>query len=173
MDAITLLTQKGVKKSEAREQLVSAIADDSFSLGEFKSRVGELNDKQIATFLEAVEAVTGKKLKKLSADYLRFAEQYILSDNNSCKREASLIVGNMAAVYPDELKAAIPALLTNTTDSGTVVRWGSAYALARIIVLEHYRNSGLVQTVREIYEAEEESGVKNQYKKALKKLKAI
>ena len=71
------------------------------------------------------------------------------------------------------MKAAIPALLTNTTDSGTVVRWGSAYALARIIVLEHYRNSGLVQTVREIYEAEEESGVKNQYKKALKKLKAI
>ena len=128
MDAITLLTQKGVKKIEAREQLVSAIADDSFSLGEFKSRVGELNDKQIATFLEAVEAVTGKKLKKLSADYLRFAEQYILSDNNSCKREASRIVGNMAAVYPDELKAAIPALLTNTTDSGTVVRWGSAYA---------------------------------------------
>ena len=63
MDAITLLTQKGVKKIEAREQLVSAIADDSFSLGEFKSRVGELNDKQIATFLEAVEAVTGKKLK--------------------------------------------------------------------------------------------------------------
>ena len=52
-------------------------------------------------------------------------------------------------------------MLTNTTDSGTVVRWGSAYALARIIVLEHYRNSGLVQTVREIYEAEEESGVKN------------
>ncbi|MBQ1350577.1 MAG: hypothetical protein IIY61_07925 [Ruminococcus sp.] len=165
MDAITLLTQKDVKKIEVREQLVSAIADGSFSLEDFKSRAGELNDKQTATFLEAVEAVTGKKLRLLSADYLHFAEQYILSDNNSCKREASRIVGNMAADYPEELE--------NTVDSGTVVRWGSAYALARIIMLEHYRNSGLVQTVRDIYEAEEESGVKNQYNKALRKIKAI
>ena len=165
MDAITLLTQKDVKKIEVREQLVSAIADGSFSLEDFKSRAGELNDKQTATFLEAVEAVTGKKLRLLSADYLHFAEQYILSDNNSCKREASRIVGNMAADYPEELE--------NTVDSGTVVRWGSAYALARIIMLEHYRNSGMVQTVRDIYEAEEESGVKNQYKKALRKIKAI
>lgn len=165
MDAITLLTQKDVKKIEVREQLVSAIADGSFSLEDFKSRAGELNDKQTATFLEAVEAVTGKKLRLLSADYLHFAEQYILSDNNSCKREASRIVGNMAADYPEELE--------NTVDSGTVVRWGSAYALERIIMLEHYRNSGMVQTVRDIYEAEEESGVKNQYKKALRKIKAI
>ena len=173
MDAIALLTQKGVKKIEVREQLVSVIADSSFSFEDFKSRAGELNEKQTATFLEAVEAVTGKKLEKLGADYLHFAEPYILSDNNSCKREASRIVGNMAADYPDELENAVPALLTNTSDSGTVVRWGSAYALARIIVLEKYRESGLVQTVREIYEAEEESGVKNQYKKALKKIKAI
>ena len=173
MDAITLLTQKDVKKIEVREQLVSAIADGSFSLEDFKSRAGELNDKHTATFLEAVEAVTGKKLRLLSADYLHFAEQYILSDNNSCKREASRIVGNMAADYPEELETAVSALLKNTVDSGTVVRWGSAYALARIIMLEHYRNSGLVQTVRDIYEAEEESGVKNQYNKALRKIKAI
>lgn len=173
MDAITLLTQKDVKKIEVREQLVSAIAEGSFSLEDFKSRAGELNDKQTATFLEAVEAVTGKKLRLLSSDYLHFAEQYILSDNNSCKREASRIVGNMAADYPEELETAVSALLKNTVDSGTVVRWGSAYALARIIMLEHYRNSGLVQTVRDIYEAEEESGVKNQYKKALRKIKAI
>lgn len=85
-----------------------------------------------------------------------------MSDNNSCKREASRIVGNMAADYPEELETAVSALLKNTVDSGTVVRWGSAYALARIIMLEHYRNSGMVQTVRDIYEAEEESGVKNQ-----------
>ena len=173
MDAITLLAQKDVKKIEVREQLVSAIADGSFSLEDFKSRAGELNDKQTATFLEAVEAVTGKKLRLLSADYLHFAEQYILSDNNSCKREASRIVGNMAADYPEELETAVSALLKNTADSGTVVRWGSAYALERIIMLEHYRNSGMVQTVRDIYEAEEESGVKNQYKKALRKIKAI
>ena len=72
-----------------------------------------------------------------------------------------------------ELEGAVEALLKNTRDEGTVVRWGSAYALARIIVLEPYKNSALVQTVREIYEAEKENGVKNQYKKALKHIKAI
>ncbi len=79
----------------------------------------------------------------------------------------------MAHLYPDELGVAIEALLKNTSVSGTVVRWGSAYALARIIVLERYRNSDLVNTVRDIYEAEQENGVRNQYAKALKRIKAI
>ena len=96
-----------------------------------------------------------------------------MSANNSCKREASRVVGNMAALYPDELDGAIDALLKNTSDSGTVVRWGSAYALARIVVLERYKGSGLVDTVREIYESEQESGVKNQYAKALRRIKAM
>ena len=173
MDVIAMLTQKGVKKTEIREQLVAAIADGSFSLDENADRIKALNDKQAATFLEAVEAVTGKRLRLLGAEYLQFAEPYILSENNSCKREASRIVGNMAADYPDCLEAAVAALLKNTEDSGTVVRWGSAYALARIIVLEPYRSSELVQTVKAVYEAEQESGVKNQYKKALKRIKAI
>ena len=133
----------------------------------------ELKEKQIATVLEAIEAVTGKKSAKPGAEYLKFAEGYILSENNSCKREASRIVGNMAHLYPDELGVAIEALLKNTSVSGTVVRWGSAYALARIIVLERYRNSDLVNTVRDIYEAEQENGVRNQYVKALKRIKAI
>ena len=173
MDAITLLTQKDVKKIEVREQLVSAIADGSFSLEDFKSRAGELNDKQTATFLEAIESVTGQKDSRLGVEYLKFAEKYILSDNNSCKREASRIAGNMAADYPDEVESLIEPLLQNTKNSGTVVRWGSAYALSRIIVLDRYKTGGLVGTVKEIYEAEQENGVRNQYAKALKRIKAI
>ena len=173
MDAIELLNQKGINKIEARNLIAEAIELEAFSLKDFESRVGELKEKQIATVLEAIEAVTGKKSAKPGAEYLKFAEGYILSENNSCKREASRIVGNMAADYPGELEGAVEALLKNTRDEGTVVRWGSAYALARIIVLEPYKNSALVQTVKEMYEAEKENGVKNQYKKALKHIKAI
>ena len=79
----------------------------------------------------------------------------------------------MAADYPSELDGAVEALLRNTGDSGTVVRWGSAYALSRIIILERYRDSALVQKVKALYEAEQENGVKNQYKKALRRIKAI
>ena len=173
METIDILNQKGIKKIEMRKLLVDAITGGSFSLEEIESASDSLKDKQIATVLEAIEAVSGQKTAVLDVAYLTFAKRFILSENNSCKREASRIVGNMAADYPDMLGDAIPALLQNTRDSGTVVRWGSAYALARIILLEKYKNSELVQTVREIYEAEQESGVKNQYAKALKRIKAI
>ena len=39
--------------------------------------------------------------------------------------------------------------------------------------MERYKGSGLVDTVREIYESEQESGVKNQYAKALRRIKAM
>ncbi len=173
MDVIEILKDKSIKKLQARELIVRAIADGSFSLREFESRLGELNEKQIATVLEAIEEITGKKIKPLGAEYLLFAQRFILSENNSCKREASRIVGNMAADHPDLSDDAVAALLQNAQNDGTVVRWSSAYALSRIIVLERYRGSSLVDTVRGIYEAEEESGVRNQYKKALKRIKAI
>lgn len=173
MDVFEILNDKSIKKLEARKLIADSISDGSFSLSDFSGRAEELKDRQTATFLEAVESVTGQKDSRLGVEYLKFVEKYILSDNNSCKREASRIVGNMAHLYPDELGVAIEALLKNTSDSGTVVRWGSAYALARIIVLERYRNSDLVNTVRDIYEAEQENGVRNQYAKALKRIKAI
>ena len=146
MDVFEILNDKSIRKLEARKLIADSISDGSFSLTDFSGRAEQLNDKQTATFLEAIESVTG---------------------------QASRIVGNMAHLYPDELGVAIEALLKNTSVSGTVVRWGSAYALARIIVLERYRNSDLVNTVRDIYEAEQENGVRNQYAKALKRIKAI
>lgn len=173
MDVFEILNDKSIRKLEARKLIADSISDGSFSLTDFSGRAEQLKDKQTATFLEAIESVTGQKDRRLGVEYLKFAEKYILSDNNSCKREASRIVGNMAHLYPDELGVAIEALLKNTSVSGTVVRWGSAYALARIIVLERYRNSDLVNTVRDIYEAEQENGVRNQYAKALKRIKAI
>ena len=173
MDVFEILNDKSIKKLEARKLIADSISDGSFSLSDFSGRAEELKDRQTATFLEAIESVTGQKDSRLGVEYLKFVEKYILSDNNSCKREASRIVGNMAHLYPDELGVAIEALLKNTSVSGTVVRWGSAYALARIIVLERYRNSDLVNTVRDIYEAEQENGVRNQYAKALKRIKAI
>lgn len=57
MDAFEILKDKAVKKLEARKLIADAISDGSFSLDDFCSKAGGLNDKQIATFLEAVERV--------------------------------------------------------------------------------------------------------------------
>ena len=173
MDVFEILTRKGIKKLEARELTAQAILDGDFAPESFDERRTELNEKQIATLLEAIEMITCKKLKHLDSDYLRLAVPYIGCENNSCKREASRIVGNMAADYPDELADAIPLLIENTKNDGTVVRWGSAYALSRIILLDCFRDSELLETVKSICKAEQENGVKNQYVKALRRIKVI
>lgn len=121
--------------------------------------------------LEAIEEISNKGRMSLSLDYLRLAKKFIASDSNSCKREASRIVGNMASIYPNEVRDCIPALLDNTKNDGTVVRWGSAYALSRIIVLEDYLNTDLYETLIAICESESDNGVKSQYLKAFRKVK--
>lgn len=55
--------------------------------------------KHIAIILEAIEEITNKKLKQVDSSCIAFAEKYILSDSNSCKREASRIIGNLAEQY--------------------------------------------------------------------------
>jgi len=64
-------------------------------------------------------------------------------------------------------------LLLNSKDAGTVVRWSSAYALSKFIVIPQYANSELFEKLTEICNGEEESGVKNQYTKALKKVSKV
>ena len=49
MDAFEILKDKAVKKLEARKLIADAISDGSFSLDDFCSKAGGLNDKQIAT----------------------------------------------------------------------------------------------------------------------------
>ncbi|MDR2671524.1 MAG: HEAT repeat domain-containing protein, partial [Oscillospiraceae bacterium] len=102
-----------------------------------------------------------------------FAEEYIEADNNTLKREASRVIGNIAALYADKLDGIVSKLLTNSGNEGTVVRWGSAYALGRIILIPQYAKSGLYGQLTAIAEAEQENGVKNQYLGGLKKAKKI
>lgn len=65
MNVIEILSQKGLKKLQAREMLVQIITEEGFSFEDCKDKLETLKDKQIATFLEAVEAVSGQKGNKL------------------------------------------------------------------------------------------------------------
>lgn len=170
MDLVEILTDKSIKKMAARGLIVEGILDGSFGLAAIRQAAEVLKANKVATILEAIEEISNKAMMPLEEGFLEFAKAYVKSENNSCKREASRIVGNLAAQYPQALDDVIPALLENTHDEGTVVRWGSAYALSRIILLDAYSETALCDQVKAICEAEEENGVKNQYVKALKKL---
>lgn len=170
MNLIEILTDKSLKGAEKRAVIISAIVNDSISLNEIMNVSDSLSEKHIAILLEAIEEITNKKLKKVDSSCIAFAEKYIFSDSNSCKREASRIIGNLAEQYPKELNSAIKYLILNTNSENTVVRWGSAYALSRIIVLSEFSNTNLFKEISDICDKEQENGVKNQYVKALKKV---
>lgn len=151
--------------------IVDGILQGNYTIEEIESVSQELKEKKIATILEAIEEISNKGLTALSLDYLEFAKKYISSKENSCKRESSRIVGNLAYKFPQAVRDCIPALLDNAKDDGTVIRWSSAYALSRIILLEEYSNTELYEELVSICDNEQENGVRNQYLKAFKKIK--
>ena len=169
MTIVELLKDKSLKGVERRQAVVNMIVAGELTVNEVAALADAIGEKQVATVLEAVEEVSNKRLCPLEAAWLQWAEPYISSENNSCRREASRIVGNMAAQYPDLLDNAIERLIKNTKDEGTVIRWAAAYALSRIVVLDRYAKSDLYDRLVAICDREEDNGVKNQYLKALKK----
>ena len=173
MIIIDIINDKSLKRLEKREVIVESIINRKVDFSTISEVCEILSEKKVSLLLEAIEEVSRSKEFILEADYLDLAEKYILSSDNSCKREASRIVGNLANKYPTKLDDAIVALLKNTDDEGTVIRWASAYALSRIIVIPQYAKSSLFEQISDLCAREEENGVKNQYIKALKKAEKI
>lgn len=171
MKLADILSDRHIKRMAARSMITGGIVKGDYTIGDIFSASEAFGDKQISVILEAVEEISGKGLMDLSEKYLEFAKRYIVSSDNACKREASRIIGNLSARYPQAVQDAVPALLENTKAEGTVVRWASAYALSRIIVLKEYRDTDLYGKILSVCEGEQENGVRNQYLKALRKIR--
>lgn len=163
---------KSVKRLEKRALLVAAILAQEVEQATLAD-ICSSKPKLLSLVLEAIEEASRAKDVVLPIEYLKLAEGYLLSPDNAAKREASRIVGNMAEHYPAHLDSAIKKLFYNTTEEGSVVRWASAYALSRIIILPNFAKSALYEKVLALCETEEDSGVRNQYVKALKKAERL
>ncbi len=169
MDLFDILNSKVIKALEKRAQIVEAINGGVLDINQIRILSADLDDKKIAVILEALEEVIRNKPDASALEWLQFAEQYIDAQSNNLKREASRVVGNIAHLFKDDLTVSIQKLLKNTSNESTVVRWGSAYALAKVIVLPQFSHSQLYSQLTDICEHESENGVKNQYMKSLKK----
>lgn len=165
-----ILNSKDIKANEKRKKIIELINNGLVDINSVSELAKCIDDKKLAIVLEAMEEITRTYPEKSTIEWLQFVEQYIDTESNSLKREASRIVGNIAHLYENDLESSIQKLLINTRDEGTVVRWGSAYALAKIIMIPQYYNSYLFEQLSQICEQEAENGVKNQYVKSLKKV---
>lgn len=81
------------------------------------------------------------------------------------------MIGNVAKLFPVQLDKAISNLLVNAENTGTVVSWTTAYALAEIVKLKTESNKRLLPKIEVLCENEEDNGVKKKYLDVLKKLK--
>ena len=164
-----ILRDKSLKGVARRLAVIELMLNGECPLASLEDLMPQLDERESATVLEALEEISNKKLMPLEVGHLSLVIPYIASSNNSCRREASRTVGNLAVTFPNEVGDAILLLMPNTADESTVVRWSAAYALGRIIVLPSYAQSGLYDELQQIAATETEHGVKSQYDKALKK----
>ncbi len=169
MDIIKILDNKSLGPLEKRAEIDEAIRTNLITIKDIHAFSTTLDDKKMAVVLEAMEAVSNRNPEIADLEWLRFAEGFIPAKSNSLKREASRIIGNIAHLFPDDLGVAIPRLIENMSDDGTVVRWSSAYALARVVAIPQYANSELYETLTTLSEQEHNNGVKNQLLGGLKK----
>ncbi|MDR0839787.1 MAG: hypothetical protein LBN26_00130 [Christensenellaceae bacterium] len=171
MDIAALLKDASIKSTDKRERIANAMRGGEISVKQIAAC--EFDEKQTGVILEAMEAISRVTPDIADVEWLHYAEAYISSSSNSLKREASRVVGNIAHLFPENLGSAIEMLMGNTNDVGTVVRWGSAYALGRIVCIPQYANSDLFAALTDLAERETENGVKNQYLGGLKKAQKL
>lgn len=117
-----IIDDKSVKRLEKRDVIVEGIINGIFDFSAVSAVCSFLPDKKVSLLLEAIEEVSRSKEFSLEKDYLELSESYILSSDPSCRREASRIVGNLAAAFPENLDHAITALMQNANHDGTVIR---------------------------------------------------
>lgn len=173
MDIISALNDKAFKSTEKRKEIITALRENVLTGDTLESLCNSLNEKQLTLVMEAVEEITREASGHIELNYLTLANRHISAKNNSLRREAARVIGNLAARFPDQMADIIPRLLENTKNSGTVIRWSGAYALAQIVSLPQYAVTPLYDTLTALYESEADNGVKKQYLVGLKKAKKI
>jgi HEAT repeat protein len=107
---------------------------------------------------------------ELAVPYLESMIEYIDYDAPRVKWEIARVIANVSRVPSNELARAIPKLLRNAEDSGTVVRWSAAFALTEIAKHNPDLTKELIPKFSKIAKKEHNGGVKKIYLKALKNL---
>ncbi len=124
-----------------------------------------------ATCIEAVEYATKKNPAIADENLLAWVTKALKDNEPRVKWESAKVIGNIAKHFVTQLDKPIDNLLPNAENTGTVVRWATAYALAEILKLKTVNNKKLLPKIEALCEKEVNNGVKKKYLDALKKVK--
>jgi HEAT repeat protein len=157
------------KPGALNDRLIGMVTKDPSLVDAVFEALEAGNDKEKGVCLEVLEAVTREHPDRAS-DRLAVIIKLIDHKAPKVRWESSRIVANLACKFPTGAAAAIPALLANTSDKGTVVRWSAAFALGEIMKHNMKERKALLSRIEAILKREQNSGVRNVYLKAIKSI---
>jgi len=155
------------KPKALNEFLAAQVRKDDQMAPRLMDALNDGNDKEKGVCLEVLEAVTRER-PEWASDHLPAVIGLINHKAPKVKWESSRVVANLASKFPDKTAKAIPNLLANTSDKGTVVRWSAAFALGEILKSNDRERKALLGKVEKILKTEKNNGVRNVYLNAMK-----
>jgi HEAT repeat protein len=169
MDLQTLLTNKQLNAKAKTEAISNLLLDGIINVTELIATAEICKDKEMAIIIEALEFATRAKPPIGSLACLQFVTKTLTHNAPRVKWESAKVIANIAHLYPGKLNEAVKKLLVNTKDTGTVVRWSAAFALAEIVALKTSLHKDLIPAIESICKWEEKNSIRKIYIAALKK----
>ncbi len=161
-----ILGSKITAKKRAKS-LADALSRGRLNPSAFVMTIPKLADAELAIVVEALEAVTRKEPELVDEKLFNLLIKCVAHAAPRVRWEAARTIGNSAGQHSSRLGTAVDALLVNTSDVGTVVRWATAQALASIL-RSGYSGKNLRARIGELVAREEDDGVRGVYEKALR-----
>ncbi len=168
MSTVEEILKSGSKPKEKVNLLAKEVKENRISVRELIEYFGLCSISEKGSCMEAMEVVS-RENPEILLPHIDFIIEQISSKAPRVKWETARVVANISQKYPKEAAKAVPKLLVNTNDKGTVVRWSAAFALTQIAKSNPELRKELLPKFKEIAEKEENNGVKNIYSKAIKK----
>jgi HEAT repeat protein len=166
-----LLTDKSIKNKEKTVLLSQFVLDKKIKVDDVVLFAEEAKDPLKAVCIEALEFASKQNPSVINKNTFQFLIRSLNSKASNVKWESAKVIGNSAHLFKNDLDEAIKSLLTNTKDSGTVVRWSSAFALGEILKLRTKHNKVLLPAIEKLVDKEEKNSIKKIYLDAVKKTK--
>ena len=172
MDIQAILSDKNLKAKPKVEVISKMLLIKKITVSELIKVAKVSKDKEKGTCIESLEFATRTKPDIASSSVLDFVTETLANEAPRVKWESAKVIGNIAHLFPTRLDKAICNLLTNSENSGTVVRWSAAFALGEIVKLKTKRNKDLIPVIEAIIKRDEDNAIKKIYQKALMKVTA-
>ncbi len=165
-----VLLDKTTKPKEKMTLLATMLHSEKTLTSDFFNFFQSATDSERGTCMSAL-TIIAKEHPKFLVNHIDFIIEQISAKAPRIKWEASECIAELAPHYPDKVVLAIPRLIKNMGDEGTVARWSTARALTEIAKANPATHLQLLPLFEKTIVKEENNGVRKVYEKAMKSFK--